>query len=126
MPLSVTDGGNSQKSFERVTLPVAQKKGIGVIAMKTLGAGAILQKKAASVNECLSYVWTLPVSTAILGCDQMDHIANDAQLARTAKPLSTAAMDRLRRRFANIELAALEPWKAGRIAADDPGGYRAD
>jgi aryl-alcohol dehydrogenase-like predicted oxidoreductase len=31
MPLSVTDGGNHQKSFEKETLPLAKQKGMGVM-----------------------------------------------------------------------------------------------
>jgi aryl-alcohol dehydrogenase-like predicted oxidoreductase len=111
MPLSVTDGGNKQKSFEQQTLPLAKEKGLGVIAMKTLGAGQILQKKAASVEECLRYVWTLPVSTAIVGINQITHLEKNVTLARTAKPLTAAEMDYLRRRAASMELAQLEPWK---------------
>ncbi len=126
MPLSVTDGGNKQKSFEQQTLPLAMEKGIGVIAMKTLGAGQILQKKAASVDECLRYVWTLPVSTAIVGINQITHLETNVALARTAKPLTAAEMDHLRRRAGSMELAQLEPWKQNRY--DLPAGlvYRAD
>jgi len=112
MPLSVTDGGNAQKSFEQVTLPLARKKNMGVIAMKMLGAGQILQRKAATVEECVSYTLTLPVSTAILGCQQVAQVEQAAALGRAAKPLSASAMETLRQRVAGqFELAALEPWK---------------
>ncbi|MBM3735701.1 MAG: aldo/keto reductase [Acidobacteria bacterium] len=126
IPLSATDGGNVQKSFENETLPLARKKNIGVIAMKTLGAGAILKNKAATVEECLRYTWSLPVSTAILGCDQISHVESNLALARTAKPMTAAEMESLRQRTASFELAALEPWKLGH--AEDPSGpvYRAD
>lgn len=111
MPLSVTDGGNRQKSFEETTLPVARQKGIGIIAMKTLGAGAILRNQAATIEDCLRYVWTLPVSTAILGCQQVAQVEATARLARSAKPLSASAMEGLRRRVTDFDLAGLEPWK---------------
>jgi predicted aldo/keto reductase-like oxidoreductase len=126
MPLSVTDGGNSQKSFERETLPAALKRGMGVIAMKTLGAGQILQNKAASVEECLRYTWSLPVSTAIVGIDTIPHLEANVALARSAKPMNAGEMHRLRERVAGLEFAQLEPWKQNRY--DTPGGviYRAD
>jgi predicted aldo/keto reductase-like oxidoreductase len=111
IPLSATDGGNHQKSFEKITLPVAREKGMGVIAMKTLGAGSILQRKVASLEECLSYVWSLPISTAILGCQELPQVEADVQTAKTARPLSARAMEELRRRTAGLDLAALEPWK---------------
>jgi aryl-alcohol dehydrogenase-like predicted oxidoreductase len=123
MPLSVTDGANHAKSFEERTLPLARRKGMGIIAMKTLGAGALVQQRAATEEEALRYVWTLPVSTAILGCSTAEQIRADARLAHMAKPLSAASMEELRRRTAPVA-RALEPWKGA-----SPGGetaYRAD
>lgn len=127
MPLSVTDGGNSQKSFETETLPLAHKKNMGVIAMKVLGAGAILRNKAASVEQCLRYTWTLPVSTAILGCDQVAMVEQNLAVARSAKPLTAAEMEGLRQRAVRFEYAALEPWKLGSRPDDTAGPvYHAD
>lgn len=120
MPLSVADGGNSQKSFEQITLPVARQKGMGIIAMKTLGAGQILEKKAATEKECLHYVWTLPISTAILGCQQLPQVDLCVNLARTARRLTASEMRSLRNRIA--EYAGLEPWKAPQFESE----YRAD
>ncbi|MBI3698015.1 MAG: aldo/keto reductase [Acidobacteria bacterium] len=121
MPLSVTDGGNSQKSFEQATLPVARQKGMGIIAMKTLGAGQILRQKAATMEDCLRYVWSLPVSTAILGCQEVAQVEANLRVARVAKPLSATAMNRLRR-----NLATLEPWKRPSLEPDDERRYVAD
>ena len=111
MPLSVTDGGNRQKSFEQDTLPLARSNGMGVIAMKTLGAGAILQNKAATRAECLKYVWSLPISTAILGCQEIGQVEANIAQARTVKPLAAAEMERLRERVRAMEIASMEPWK---------------
>ncbi|MEX2264333.1 MAG: aldo/keto reductase [Bryobacteraceae bacterium] len=121
MPLSAVDGSDHQKSFEKITLPVAREKNMGIIAMKTLGAGNLLTQRAATVPEALSYVWTLPVSTAILGCLEVKQVENDVALARSAKPLSAAEMERLRGRM--VQFAQLEPWKAP--PSPDPV-YRAD
>jgi aryl-alcohol dehydrogenase-like predicted oxidoreductase len=120
-PLSVADGGNRQKSFEETTLPLARHKGIGIIAMKTLGAGSILQRKAATVDECLRYVLSLPVSTAIMGCQQIAEVDAAVRVARAAKPLNAAAMDRLRSRFATLNASEFERYKGAgetRYAAD--------
>jgi predicted aldo/keto reductase-like oxidoreductase len=127
MPLSVTDGGNVQKSFEAETLPLARKKGMGVIAMKTLGAGQILANRAATVEECLRYTWSLDVSTAIIGCDQIAHVETDVALAKTAKPMSASERDSLRQRVSHqFELARLEPWKLGGAGELSGPVYRAD
>jgi aryl-alcohol dehydrogenase-like predicted oxidoreductase len=106
MPLSVTDGGNRQKSFEQTTLPVAREKGLGVIAMKTLGAGRIVREKASTVDQCLHYVWSLGVSTAIVGIGEIVQAEAAAGAARGFRRLSGQALDRLR-----LDLAHLEPWK---------------
>lgn len=126
MPLSVVDGANHQKSFERETLPEATKRGLGVIAMKTLGAGRLLKEKAVTVEQCLRYVWTLPVSTAIVGIDQLAHAEANIALARNARPLSAADMEQLRRRAAGLDQALMEPWKFNRFGAAEPLAYRAD
>jgi predicted aldo/keto reductase-like oxidoreductase len=126
MPLSVTDGGNSQKSFERETLPAALQRGLGVIAMKTLGAGQILRNKAASVEECLRYTWSLPVSTAIVGVDTIPHVEANVALAKSMKPMNAWEMQRLRERVSGAAYAQIEPWKQNRYDTPDGVIYRAD
>jgi aryl-alcohol dehydrogenase-like predicted oxidoreductase len=118
MPLSVTDGGNRQKSFEQTTLPVARQKGVGVIAMKTLGAGQIVRQKAATSDDCLRYVWSLGVSTAIVGCQEIAQVEANVRAASAFQPLSASDMDRLR-----LDLARLEPWKGAPVRE---GPYGAD
>jgi predicted aldo/keto reductase-like oxidoreductase len=123
MPLSAADGANGQKSFERETIPVARAKGVGVIAMKTLGAGAMLQQKVATVSECLRYTWGLPVATAIVGVDELTHVESNVALARSAKPMLAWEREELRQRTRSFAHAALEPWKR----SDEPDPvYRAD
>jgi len=112
IPLSVTDGAaDPEMSFEKSTLPLALEKGMGVIAMKTVGAGRILREKAASLDDALGYVLSLPISTAIMGCDAVSQVDDDVRIASAAKPLDAAGMQRLRDRVAGARLARLEPWK---------------
>jgi hypothetical protein len=73
MPLSAVDGSNAQKSFERRLCRWLSGRA-GIIAMKALSAGQLLMKKAASLEECLRYVWGLPVSTTILGMESLVHV----------------------------------------------------
>jgi aryl-alcohol dehydrogenase-like predicted oxidoreductase len=111
----VTDGANRQKSFEKLTVPLAREKRMGIIAMKALGAGALLREKAATVEDALRYVWTLPVSTAILGASEPDHVRLNARLAASWKPLSRTAMEERRRRAATWDLARMEPWRPAAV-----------
>lgn len=126
IPLSVSDGANRQKSFEKETIPVARSRGAAIIAMKVLGVGRLIEGGKATVEECLSYTLSLPIATAILGCDQVEQVIADARIARSAKPLSAAAMEKLRQRFSPLELARMEPWKQGMRDPQLPGAYLAD
>lgn len=115
VPLSVTDGANSELSFEKTTLPVAKEKGMGVIAMKTTGAGGLLSGNVAKLDDCLNYAWSLPISTAILGCTTVEQVEADIRLAQDWKQLSASQMSGLREKYAEVDFAALEPWKVDQM-----------
>jgi aryl-alcohol dehydrogenase-like predicted oxidoreductase len=69
MPLNVMDA--HFRSFEQKVLPVANQKGLGVLHMKPLGGGFILESKTATARECLRYAMNLPTSVMITGCDSI-------------------------------------------------------
>jgi aryl-alcohol dehydrogenase-like predicted oxidoreductase len=76
---------------ETVLLPVAQRKNIGVIAMKVYGHGELKQRELA-----LRYTLGLPgVSMAILGMDDEAQIDENVGLAQHVTPLSQAELDTL-------------------------------
>jgi aryl-alcohol dehydrogenase-like predicted oxidoreductase len=74
-------------SFERLALPVATRKHMGVIAMKVFGQEQLLG--AAPVEKLLSYVLSLPVSLASVGMPRLEHIERNVVLARAFTPMST-------------------------------------
>jgi aryl-alcohol dehydrogenase-like predicted oxidoreductase len=74
-------------SFERLALPVATRKHMGVIAMKVFGQEQLLG--AAPVEKLLTYVLSLPISLASVGMPQLDHIERNVVLARAFTPMST-------------------------------------
>lgn len=74
-------------SFERLALPVATRKHLGVIAMKVFGQEQLLG--AAPVEKLLTYVLSLPISLASVGMPQLDHIERNVVLARAFTPMST-------------------------------------
>jgi aryl-alcohol dehydrogenase-like predicted oxidoreductase len=98
MPLSVMDA--HFRSFERKVLPVLVKEGIGVLGMKSMASGAILQSKTAQPIECLHYAMNLPTSTVITGIDRMEILDQALEAARTFKPLSREAVSALLARTA--------------------------
>jgi aryl-alcohol dehydrogenase-like predicted oxidoreductase len=117
MPLSVTDGAHEGFSFEQTVLPAAVKKGVGVIAMKTTGVGALPDEGVSSLDECLRYVWSLPVSTAILGCTAVGQVDSDARIAvsMAQKQLSETQLDQIRAKWAKADFDRLESWKVDQM-----------
>ena len=73
-------------SFERLALPVATRKHMGVIAMKVFGQEQLIA--SAPVEKLLGYVLSLPVSLASLGMPRLEYIDRNALLARDFKPMS--------------------------------------
>lgn len=69
LPLNVMDA--HYRSFEKKVLPELKKHDIGVLGMKPLGSGILLESKAVSARECLRYAMSLPASVVITGCDTM-------------------------------------------------------
>jgi len=86
MPLNVMDAHS--RSFEKLVLPELVKDDIGVLAMKTLANGTILECKTVTATECLHYAMNLPVSVVITGCESMEDLEQALNDARTFKPLS--------------------------------------
>ncbi|MCY4593389.1 MAG: aldo/keto reductase [Bryobacterales bacterium] len=124
MPLSVTDGANQDLSFERTTLPPAVEKGLGIMAMKTTGVGVLHEQGISSLEENLDYVWSLPISTAILGCTSPEQVDRDIRAARAHTKLSEPQMSALRARWAKSDFAQLESWKVDQSATMASSGRR--
>ncbi len=60
MPVNVMDA--HFRSFTNLVLPELTKQNIGVLAMKSMGAGVILKSKTATPVECLHFSMSQPVS----------------------------------------------------------------
>lgn len=85
MPLNVMDA--HYDSFERNVLPLLVREGIGVLGMKALGDGGILDA-GISAMECLHYAMNLPTSVVITGIDSMEILEQALTAARTFQPMS--------------------------------------
>ena len=116
MPLSVTDGANPQMSFERTTLPGAVEKGLGIFAMKTTGIGTLHNQGISSLQQNLDYVWSLPIATAILGCETPAQVDADVALAKAHRKLGKGEMSSLRKKWSQADFAVLENWKVDQSA----------
>jgi predicted aldo/keto reductase-like oxidoreductase len=86
MPLNVMDA--HYESFENKVLPVLVKNNIGILGMKPIGGGIILNSKVATAVECLHYAMSLPVSVVITGCDSLPVLRQALEAARSFEPLN--------------------------------------
>ena len=97
-------------SFKNYLLPEVQKKGMGIISMKVATRGrmlstwepppredqpermATLKPGALTIKEALEYNMTLPVSTTIIGVDDVAQIEENVKIASEFSPLSNDQM----------------------------------
>jgi predicted aldo/keto reductase-like oxidoreductase len=95
MPLNPLDPGF--RSFETNVLPAANRRGIAVLGMKSMGgSGELISKGAYTPSEALSYAMSLPVATTISGIDSMEVLAQNLAILRDFKPFSADQMQTLR------------------------------
>jgi len=80
-------------SFERLALPVATRKHMGVIAMKVFGQEQLVG--AAPAEKLLAYALSLPVSLASVGMPKVELIEQNASLARSVSSMSHRERSRL-------------------------------
>jgi predicted aldo/keto reductase-like oxidoreductase len=93
-------------SFETVALPVANRKKMGVIAMKVFAQDALTSDT--SVEKLLYYSLSLPVTTAVVGMPKIEQIDKNVQLAKAFRPLPKSEMQDLSRRLSEKNKAALD------------------
>lgn len=84
------------QSFQDGLLPMALEKELGIIAMKVPAYGRLLRRGGIeTMEEALGYVYTLPVSTAIVGISSMEQLEENIRITREFTPYSTTAMKNL-------------------------------
>ena len=86
MPLNVMDA--HYDSFEKRVLPVLLENKIGVLGMKPLGGGLLLESNTVTAAQCLHYAMSLPISVVITGCDSLVTLQQALEAARSFSPMS--------------------------------------
>lgn len=110
MPLNVMDA--HYRSFERMVLPRLAADGIGVLGMKSMASGAILESGVVTPAECLRYALSLPTSVVITGVDSLEVLEQALALARDFRPLAEHEIEELLARTAPLAAAGgFEPFK---------------
>ena len=104
-----------QGNFESVALPVANRKRLGVIAMKVFGQDWLQGK--APVEKLIYYSMSLPVSAAVIGMPKREHVERNAALAWNFAPLPEVEMRRISDSIADEQKAAMEEFLRNHIDA---------
>jgi uncharacterized protein len=106
MPINVCDW--HYRSFVKQVVPEANKKGIGVIGMKSLGGGSdgkgrLVAAGVCTATEARTYSLSQDIASLVVGIDSMKVLEQDLALGRSFRPLDEAAMKKL---LARVKVAA--------------------
>jgi aryl-alcohol dehydrogenase-like predicted oxidoreductase len=116
MPLNPADP--AYLSFEKLVLPVAVERGLGIQAMKSTGNAGLLPD--VHLKDCLSYVLSLPVHCLALGCTTLGQLEDDVRIAQSFQPMPAETMAKLRDRAKRLSGPRLENWKRDTTRASGP------
>jgi aryl-alcohol dehydrogenase-like predicted oxidoreductase len=85
--------------FEKTALVAANKKGLGVIAMKVFGQEFLIGTEGGKtdVNTLLRFAMSLPVTTAVTGMPKVEMLEHNVEQARNFSPFSNDQMNQIRR-----------------------------
>ena len=94
-------------SFEKVALPVAIKKNLGIIAMKAFGQEDIIGEDATPA-KLLRYALSLPVSIVTMGVPKHEYLRENLATARNFTPMPPEEMKEFSHRMAARYKMALD------------------
>jgi len=110
-------------SFKEKLLPLAVEREMGIIGMKIPARGLILSSWEApedpesryantvpgtiSMQEAMRYVLSLPVSTVIVGCDDIPQLEENIEIAREFNPMNEAQLAKLEQRAEPVHRQSL-------------------
>ena len=81
--LSLNAGDIHYKPFQKELLQTAVEKDMGIIAMKVTAIGRIFRNEGiTSMSDALGYVYSFPVSTAIVGISTVEELEENVRIAR--------------------------------------------
>ena len=117
-------------SFKEKLLPLAVEREMGIIGMKVPSRGLLLKSWTApedpksryagtvpgtlNMTEAMRYVLTLPVSTVIVGCDDIPQLEENVEIARSFNPMNEQQLAELEDRAEPVHKQVLfyRNWKA--------------
>jgi predicted aldo/keto reductase-like oxidoreductase len=102
-------------SFETVALPAANRKKMGVIAMKVFAQEGLVGQ--APLEKLMYYSLSLPVSLCVVGMPKREFIEQNVQMAKEFKPLPKAEMKALAGRLAARNKLAFDRYFSDHVDA---------
>jgi predicted aldo/keto reductase-like oxidoreductase len=112
MPLNILDA--QFRSFAHQVVPKLVEQSIGVLGMKPLASGAIVQNKIATPIECLHYALNLPTSVVITGMPDLKTLDQALEAARAFKPIPQGELSAMLARTREAALSGkFERFKTG-------------
>lgn len=99
LPINPAEGA-SPDGFEHGVVPAARALGMGVIGMKVLARGLLLDPRVGlGADEAIAYALGADVDTIVVGCDDPAQVSANAAAARSA-PMAQADRRALEERVA--------------------------
>ena len=102
-------------SFQTVALPVANRKHMGVIAMKVFAQGAL--EGQVTPEKLLQYSLSLPVSLCVAGMPKLEYIEENVRIAKAFKPMPKSEMQELSQRLSDKNKSALDRFFSDHVDA---------
>lgn len=85
--------------FLQTVVPEARKRGMGIVGMKVMSAGRLLNDRTATSEELIRYATSF-ADTSIIGCSSIDEVRENLRIGRTAQPLPPEELAALEARIA--------------------------
>lgn len=106
MPINLVDP--HYLSFITNVLPVARKKGLGVLAMKSNGMGSLTKAGVATIEECLHFTLSQDIDTLVSGMETVAQLEANTAAVKSHKPLSqreiTSILERTKQGRTGVEV----------------------
>ena len=120
MPLHMADP--SYLSFEKLVLPEAVKRGMGIQGMKSTANAKLLQNF--SFSDCLRYTLSLPIHCLAVGCTSIGQLEDDVRVVTGFQRFDENKLAELREKASRIKGPGLEDWKRDVTRAGVVNAYR--
>jgi uncharacterized protein len=104
-----------KSSFQQLALPVANRKKMGVVAMKVMAQDALIGQ--ATPDKLLQYSLSLPVTACVVGMPKLEHIDENIRQAKAFKPMSQSEMRQIAEPLSQRNKLALDQFFVNHVDA---------